>query len=144
MARVQLESKRRVADACQAEVDRLQARLESILMQRLTYQREFNTRLAVTSTSLLQVGHAQLSEQYVGRLTDTATSVGQEIVGARKAVLKADEEVRIAARALRQAMAKLDALINIRDKAQQELNRQKIRIEEEHSEELAVRRQAVV
>ncbi|MFK7888041.1 MAG: hypothetical protein AB8G16_14370 [Gammaproteobacteria bacterium] len=144
VARAALEAKRRIVDACKAECERLQKRLEETLLKRLSEQRDFNEHLGAQASAALTIADAQYSENYVGRLTDVATSIGQEIVAARKALAKAEEEAVAARRALRHAMAKHDALVNVMDKALAEERQLALRSEEEETEEIASRRVALI
>lgn len=144
MARAALEAKLRVVSACQAECDRLQQRLEQTLLKRLTQQRDFNEHLLPDASSAMTIADAQQLENYVGRLTDVATSIGQEIVAARKSLAKAEEEAVAARRALRHAMAKHDALVKVLAKAVAEQRQLALRSEEEETEEIASRRTALI
>ena len=144
VARAALEAKRRIVSACEAECDRLQQRLEQTLLKRLAEQRDFNEHLVSGADGAITIADAQYSENYVGRLTDVATGIGQEIVAARKSLAKAQEEAVTARRALRHAMAKHDALVKVLAKAVAERRQLALRSEEEETEEIASRRTALI
>ena len=139
VARAALESKQRIASACLGEEQRLIKRLETLLMQRIEQQKNFGEQMQGAMT----LAQAQQCDQFVGHLTDLATSVGEEIVVARKALAKANDEVTAARRALRHALAKRDALVNVQQKMMRDSRAARARVEEEQSEEIAARRVAV-
>ena len=139
MAQAALEAAQRAAEARDAEVRVLQSKLEETLLVRLKHQRGFDARAVEKNT--LSLLDAQRSEHYVGRLTDEATRIGQDVAGARKAATKAHDEVAVARRALRHAMAKRDALEKLVREAAAEAARFTARREDEETEEIAARRE---
>ncbi|MFK8014897.1 MAG: hypothetical protein AB8G17_05620 [Gammaproteobacteria bacterium] len=143
-ARATLEGKQRIAEGCANEEQRLQKSLESLLLQRMHQQRVLGEQMQPHSGAGLQLLNVQQGDQFIGRLTDLASNVGNEIVAVRKALAKALEDVASARRVLRHAMAKRDALIKVRDEHEGEVRRENARREDEESEEIAARRMVLM
>ncbi|MEO1575190.1 MAG: YscO family type III secretion system apparatus protein [Pseudomonadota bacterium] len=141
-AQVALEAARRTLTARENEVASLQTSLEQTLMTRMSEQRAFDQRAATGEVGLALID-AQQCEQYVSRLTQEATRIGEKIAKARKAVAAAQEQVAVARRALRHAMAKRDALAKLLREHETEAARIVARVEDEETEEIAARRESL-